>query len=115
LDLRRDLRREARSSPVVDRPEGDAVVVDFDQGVAKGEDLEAARIGQDRPIPAGEGVQPAQIRDQLVTGPEMQVIRVAEDDLRADGAKLVRVEALHRPLRADGHEGGRADLSVRRA
>ena len=91
------------------------VVVDLEQRVAEREDLEAARIGQDRAVPAGEGVQPAELGDHVVAGPEVQVVGVAEDDLRADRAQLVRVEALDRPLRADRHERGRPHFAVRGA
>ena len=72
---------------VVDGAEGDAVVADVEQRVAKREDLEAAGVGQDRPVPARERVQAAQLRDQLVARAEMEVIGVAEDDLCADGAR----------------------------
>jgi hypothetical protein len=43
----------------------------------------------------------------------MQVVRVAEDDLRADRAHLVGVQRLHGRLGAHRHEDGRADLAVR--
>ena len=65
---------------VVDRAERDAVVVDREQRVAEREDLEAARIGEDRPVPARERVQPAELLDHVLAGPEVQVVGVAEDD-----------------------------------
>jgi hypothetical protein len=58
-------------------------------------------------------VQSAQLGDHLVPGAEMEVVRVAEQDLRAGGADLVRVERLDGRLRPDGHERGRRDLAVR--
>ena len=54
LDRADELGREARRRAVVDRAERDAVVVDLEQRVPEREDLEAARVGQDRPVPAGE-------------------------------------------------------------
>ena len=76
--------REARRGAVVDAAERDAVVVDREHRVAQREDLEAARVGQDRPVPAHEPVQPAELGDQLVAGPEVQVVGVAEHDLRPE-------------------------------
>ena len=57
-------------------------------------------------------MQAAELRDQLVARAEVKVVGVAEDDLRADLPQLVRVEALHGSLGADGHERGRRDLAV---
>ena len=88
------LGREARLAAVVDGAEGDAVVVDARDRVAQREDLEAARVGEDRPVPGHEAVQPAELGDQLVAGPEVQVVRVAEHDLRARARELARVEPL---------------------
>jgi hypothetical protein len=59
-------------------------------------------------------VQPAELRDEVLARPEMQVVGVAEDDARAERAQLVRVDGLHRPLRPDRHERGRRDVAVRR-
>ena len=58
--------REARGAAVVDAAERDAVVVDAEERVAEREDLEPAGVGQDRPVPGHEPVQPAELRDQLV-------------------------------------------------
>ena len=110
----RELGREARRGTVVDASERDAVVVDPRDRVAQREDLEAAGVGEDRRVPAHEPVQPAEVADQLVARPEVQVVGVAEQDLRAEVAHLVRVQRLHGPLRPDGHEDGRLDLPVRR-
>ena len=45
------------------------------------ENLKSAGVSQDRPIPAHELVQSAQFGNQLVAGPQGEVIRVAQDDL----------------------------------
>ena len=50
--------------------------------VREAEDLEAAGIGQDRPVPAHEPMQPAEPGDPLVAGPQREVVGVGEDDLR---------------------------------
>ena len=74
---RRELGREALEVAVVDRAEGDALVVARDDRVAEREDLEAAGVGQDRPVPGHEAVQAAELGDQVRAGPEVQVVGVA--------------------------------------
>ena len=113
LDLRRELGREVRLGAVVDVAERDAVVVHRRQRVAEGEDLETAGVGENRAVPPHEPVQPAELGDQLVARAEMQVVGVAEHDLRAEPAHLVRIQRLHGRLRPDRHEHRRAHLAVR--
>ena len=48
------------------------------------EDLIAAAVGEDGPVPADERVQAAQRRDPLVPRPQKQMVGVAEDDRGAD-------------------------------
>ena len=62
---------------------GDPLLGDLAQ-LGQAEHLEAAAVGQDRPVPAGELVQPAHLGHQLVSRAEMQVVGVAEHDLGAD-------------------------------
>ena len=50
--------------------------------LGEAEHLVAAAVGEDRLRPADEAVQPAAPRDQIVAGPQIQVIGVAEQDLR---------------------------------
>ena len=57
--------------------------------------------------------RPPRRRDQLVAGPQMQVIGVAEDDAGADFVEVARRHRLHRALRADRHEDRRLDRPVR--
>ena len=78
------------------------------------EDLEAAAVGQDRAVPAHEGVQPAELADERFAGAQRQVIGVREHDLGAGGAHLIGRQRLERAVRADGHEGGRREAAVRR-
>ena len=84
-----------------------------DPAVDQAEDLEAAAIGQDRPIPAHEAMQPAHTRDQLVAGLKVQVVGVAENDLRAVIAHLVGRQRFDGAARADRHKHGRLDRAVR--
>ena len=51
------------------------------------ENLESARIGEDRPGPVHELVQAAELADGLVAGPEEQMIGIAQDDL---GVQIVQ-------------------------
>jgi hypothetical protein len=114
LDLCHTLRCEPRVGSVVHRAERDAIVVERRNRVAEREDLEAARVGQDRAIPAREGVEPAQFIDEFLSRAEVQVIRVREDDVSTKRAHLVRMQAFHRALRANRHEGGSPDVPVTR-
>jgi hypothetical protein len=59
-------------------------------------------------------VQAAQLLHDALARAEVEVVGVREDDVRAERAHLVGMEALDGALRADGHEGGRADLTVGR-
>lgn len=59
-------------------------------------------------------MQAAEVADQLVAGTQMQMVRVAEDHLRTDLAKVDGIERLHRRERSDGHERRRLDDTVRR-
>ena len=77
-------RREVLGAPVVDRAERDAVVVDASVRVPQREDLEAARVGEDRAVPAGEGVEAAELLDHVLAGAEVQVVRVSEDHVGAE-------------------------------
>ena len=96
LDAGDELRREPLRGAVVYRSERDAVVVDGDQRVAEGEHLKAARVGEERAVPRRERVQAAELGDQRVAWPEMEVIRVAQHDRGAQRAHLVGVQRLDR-------------------
>jgi hypothetical protein len=80
--------------------------------VAHREDLEAARVRDDRPTPAHERVQAAEARDELVTWIEEEVERVAEHHVVAQRRDLAGQEPLDRGLRRQRHEGRRTDVPV---
>ena len=88
LDADRELRREPVDRAVEVAAERDAVLVD-DPQVAERDDLEAARVGQDRAVPVHEPMQAAEPRDPLVPGPQVQVVGVGQDDRGADVAEVV--------------------------
>ena len=83
-----------------------------DAAVAHREDLEAAGVGDDRPVPAHELVQAAEAGDELVAGVEEQVEGVAQHHVVAQGGDLAGLEALDRGLGGERDEGGRADVAV---
>ena len=91
----------------------DAVLGDAAQRLER-EHLEAARVGEDRTVPRHERVQSADLAHERVARPQMQVVGVGEDHLRARLAQVARVERLHRRQRADRHERRRLDGAVRR-
>ncbi len=111
LDLHRALGREAVRRAVEVRGEGDPVVVDAPQ-VRQREDLEAARVGQDRSVPAHEPMQATEPGDALGGRTQVQVVRVAEDHLRPRRAQIAGRQRLDRGLGADRHELRRIDRSM---
>ena len=72
---------------VVDGAERDALVVDLGERVSQREDLEAAGVREDRPVPPRERVEAAELLDHVLARPEVEVVGVAEDHVRADGAR----------------------------
>ncbi len=83
--------------------------------VAHAENLKAARVGDDRPVPAHEPVQAAECCDLLVAGRDEQVERVAQHHLVAEAGNLGRVQAANGGVGGQRHERGRLDLAVRQA
>jgi hypothetical protein len=81
---------------------------------SQAEDLKPAAVREDGQIPIDEFVQPARCADDVHARADVEMIRVAEDDLRAHLAQLARVNRLHAALRAHGHEHRRVHHSVGR-
>src|SRR5271166_6590242 len=81
--------------------------------LAQRHDLIAARIGQDRAIPAHEAMQAAQSRDALGSRAEHEMIGVAEYDIRTRGYDVVDEYGFDRRGSTDRHEGGCADDAAR--
>jgi hypothetical protein len=79
------------------------------------EHLEAARVGEDRPLPAGEPVQAAGGADDLEARAQVQVVGVAEDDPGVEGRRLELAggHGLDRALGADRHEHRQRDRAAR--
>jgi len=82
--------------------------------MAHREDLEPARVRDDRPAPAHELVQAAHALDLLVPRLDEEMEAVPEHHLVAEGGHLVRLERLHRRGRREWDERRRAHVAVRR-
>ena len=100
LNLHTLLRPHKDAVPVQMGGEGHALLGDLAQ-LCQTEHLKSAAVGQDRPVPAGKLVQAAHIRYQLVAGTQMQMVGVAQHDLRADILQILRRQAA-----LDGTSGG---------
>ncbi len=111
LDGDRRLGGEPVERAVEVAAERHPVVVDRVEVVER-DDLESAGVGEDRPVPAHEPVQAAKPLDPLVARPQVEVVRVGQDDLRPDLLEVVGVERLHRRVRPHRHERGRVDAPV---
>ena len=64
--------------------------------IGHAEDLEAARVGQDRPVPGHHPVQPAEVADHILAGSDRQVIGVRQQHPATDGAEVVGGQPLDR-------------------
>ena len=68
------------------------------------EDLEAAAVGEEWAVPCGEGVEAAEVAEDVAAWSEVEVVGVAEDDLGTEGFEFVRGDGFDGALGADGHE-----------
>jgi hypothetical protein len=83
--------------------------------IAQAENLVAARVGENGARPRHEAVQPAQAADQLMTGPQEQVIGVGQQDANVQVLGQIPLsQTFDGGLRSHGHEYGRVDGSMRR-
>jgi hypothetical protein len=95
------------------RAELDAVLGHLSH-LREAEHLVAAAVGENRVRPPDEAVQPARARDHIVARTQVQVVRVAENDLRAGVLEIAMRDRLDGAARAHGHEHRRLDDAVRR-
>ena len=58
-------------------------------------------------------MQAATPRDQVVAGPQIEMIGVAQENLGAELLEIAVRDAFHGALRADRHERRRLDVAVR--
>ena len=95
--------------------EGNALFLDLSSGTGQGEDLESARVGQDRTIPVHKLMKTAELLDELISGTHVEMVGVAKLDLGADLPKIIcRHAALDGSDRADIHEDRCFDVSMYR-
>jgi hypothetical protein len=77
----------------------------------KGENLKTATVGENRTIPAHEGMKSPEIADDLFSGTDMEVVGIAQDNACAEGSEFVRRDSFDRSLRAHGHKNRRLHIS----
>src|SRR5262245_7549651 len=86
--------------------------VDFaDSGEA--EHLKTAAVREDRASPVHELVQAPRLGDDLYPGTDVKMVGVAKDDLRPHFAQLTVIDRFDTCLRANRHEDGRVNNTVR--
>ena len=84
----------------------DALVGNLTQ-LAQGKDLEATRVGEQTAGPADELVQAAHAAYGLVAGTQVEVVSVAENNLRVERFENILRNGLDGACCTDGHEYGR--------
>jgi hypothetical protein len=112
LNVDRPLGREQMTGPIEVGLKFSSLLSD-DATLSKAEDLESSTVRQHRTGPADELMEPSTPRDELVAGPEKQVIGVPEDDLGARLAKVTMKRRLDGSLRTDRHERRGVHYAVR--
>src|SRR5579885_785153 len=98
LNFRGFLRRQEMLGAIEMRTKAHPLVVNFAQ-LGEAINLVAAGIGENRARPGHEPVQPAQPAHQLVPGPQIQMIRIGEEDGRAELLEGLLPQTLDRGLR----------------
>ena len=79
----------------------------------QGKDLEAAAVGQDGPVPRGEGVEAAGPAQDVEAGAQVEMVCVAQDDLGLDVFfEFFMENALHGADGPHRHEDGGVDRTV---
>ncbi len=111
LDLHAPFGREHVFGPVDMAAEFDALLRKLAE-VGQAHHLVPSAIGQDRPLPVHECMQSAQLRNPFGTGPQHQVIGVAENDVGTGLAHGLGLHRLDRRSRTHRHEGRRADIAA---
>ena len=102
---------EEMAGAVEVRAEADAFVGEFAQA-GEGEDLESAGVGEQGAGPGDEAMESAEGADAFMAGAEIEVIGVAEDDLRAEVFEGLLRDGFDGALSSDGHEDGGFDGAV---
>src|SRR5260370_7502185 len=90
-----------------------ALIGHFSQ-FGKAEDLVAAGIGEDGARPGHELVQAAKLADKFVSGAQIKMIGVSENDFSAEVFERFLGKGFDGGLRAHGHEEWSFDVAVGR-
>src|SRR5215468_1055111 len=80
--------------------------------IAQAENLKTAGVCKQRSLPAHEFVESTQVAHQLVPGAQIEMVGVAENDLRAQLFQHILRNALHRSSSSHRHEDRRLHLAV---
>ena len=112
LDLHALLGAEHHAGAVEMALKLDALFGDFSD-FGQRPNLKAAGVGEQGPVPGGEGMEAAEFFDHLGTGAKPEVVGVCENDLRLHHVKIIGMEGFDRTLGADRHEDGGFDDAVR--
>ena len=105
-------RRENVPGAVDVRLEDAALFGEF-PALGEREDLEAAAVGQDGPVPRGEGVEAAGPAQDVEAGAQVEMVCVAQDDLGLDVFfEFFMENALHGADGPHRHEDGGFNRTV---
>ena len=112
LDVHGSLRAEQVLAAIDVAAERHALFGDL-AAVGQAEHLVAAAVGQNRSLPIHEFVQPARRLQHVGAGAEVQMVSIAQDDLRADVvAQIPLRHRFDRSCRSNRHENRRLDDPV---
>ncbi len=111
LGVDHHLWREKVPRPVDVRAELDALVRDLTI-IGQAEHLKPARVGQNRTVPAHKAVQSPHLCHQIRSGTQVEVVGVAQDQLRSQFAQIAGVQRLDRCLGANWGKGRRGNLTM---
>src|SRR5206468_3672405 len=78
------------------------------------EDLESSGVGEDGAVPGHEAVQAAHLSDCADSGPQIQMISIAENDLRAEFFEGVLGNGFDSSDSAHRHEDRALNFRMRR-
>lgn len=93
------------------RTKRDSIFFDLAE-FGKTEDLITAAIGQDRLVPIYELMKSAASTNNLSTGPQVEMVDVSENNLRANLIQFALLDRFDRSLRPHRHEDGRLNIPM---
>src|SRR5271156_3773738 len=94
------------------RAERDALLADLAQ-IVQAENLKTTRVGENRPLPRHEPVQPAHPSNRFDPRPQKKMIGIRKQNLDAKLFQHILRNALNRTERSHRHEHRRLNFSMR--